>query len=72
MEAGAAACPGSLTFTPAQQLRPVFSHPRGSAQQGDGQELGYPLLGAAELALKLPKMGDQESWNTSPPISWQR
>lgn len=37
-----------------------------------GRSWGYPLLGAAELALKLPKMGDQGSWETSPPISWQR
>lgn len=33
VEAGAAACSESLTFIPAQQLRPAFSHPRGSAQQ---------------------------------------
>lgn len=32
----------------------VFSLPGGSAQQGAGQELGLPLLGAAELALTLP------------------
>lgn len=31
-----------------------------------GRSWGYPLLGAAELALKLPKMGDQGSWEITP------
>lgn len=31
-----------------------------------GRSWGYLLLGAAELALRLPKMGDQGSWEITP------